>query len=352
MDKVCVEFYELKISTIPIRNKNNLAPPYEYAPIKPVFESLKNNLNEAYKTNKDDVELKISDKYWIGKGRYSTSIQFLEVSQNYIKLAISCFDKEAPDRTLHHIENEQEEVQTRGDLQAEKVICHCVIKFTNNSRIATLAVERVNKFPVSVIAQYMNALLIKLKAFNRKINDTNGVFCADNADGFRDDKGQPIKVWFKLKPTLEPLIGDELINAVIEGRLNAVKVSSWTNSGFDDPNHDFSKAQEDLIFSVKSVPEGVNESVVREYLARIIGNVKGERKVEYNSKTSLILEHEQTGNPQVCQVEESADGGISSFSEKFIRRKYFDPSNKKQRGVGNTTHNNLFFETIKNLMDD
>ncbi|WP_025646254.1 MULTISPECIES: hypothetical protein [unclassified Psychrobacter] len=352
MDRVCVEFYELKISTIPIRNKNNLAPPYEYAPIKPVFESLESNLNEVYKTNEDDVELKISDKYWIGKGRYSTSIQFLEISQHYIKLAISCFDKEAPDRTLHHIENEQEEVQTRGDLQAEKVICHCVIKFTDNSRIATLAIERVNKFPVSIIAKYINALLIRLKAFDRKINDTNGVFCADNADGFRDNEGQPLKLWFKLKPTLEPLIGDELINAVIDGRLSAVKVSSWSNSGFDDPNNDFSKEKEDLIFSVQSVPDGSQENIVRGYLRRVIEVVKGNRRVEYNSKTSLILEHEQTGKPQVCQVEESADGGITSFSEKFIRRKYFDPSNKRQRGVGNTTHNNLFFETIKNLMDD
>lgn len=322
-DKILVQYYEFCLKTI---GKPDYLPPVDHVKIYDTFTLLKNNLNN------------LLIAYVHNNGKYSNTIEYLEVTPNKIDIVFGYYDGLAPHRTLRNRLTGSDNVQLRGINESVKHLCHCVVKLDSSQPLlASMGIEHVVGMPVSVLAKTLNWYLTKLKQL---VPNSEGVFQLTNPDNANNPDGSPDIHKFRVKSSLYPMAGQLLTEAILSGRLNKIRLKGKITSNFNDPNHRLERLTGALDFKV--TPLQPNDTA-QTYLRSLI-NAATNNKLDLDDISTFAIIENETGNEQTVPLD-----SINSLNSAFVLKKSFDPITGRNAYPDNTQINQVFLNEVWRL---
>ncbi|MFN4186698.1 MAG: hypothetical protein ACK4FN_01570 [Acinetobacter johnsonii] len=322
-DKIIVQYYEFCLKT---RGKKDQLPPVDHVNISDTFNLLKNNLSSLVMA------------YVYNSGKYSTTIEYLEVYPDKIELVFGYYDGLAPNRTLRDRLTGVDDVQVRGSNQSVKHLCHCIVKLDHNQPyLASIGVEHVVGMPVSILVKTLNWYLMKLK---KLCPSSEGIFQLTNPDNANNPDGSPDIHKFTVISSLYPMAGELLTEAIKSGRLNSIRLKGKITSNLNDPNRRLERLSGALDFKV--TPLRSNDTP-QSYLRSLIDAATGNNLSLDDIRTFAIIENE-TGNEQTVSLDSN-----NSLNSAFVLKKAFDPTNGRNAHPDNTQINQVFLNEVWRL---
>ena len=322
-DKIIVQYYEFCLKT---RGRRNYLPPIDHVRIHDTFTLLKNNLHS------------LIDAYIWNNGKYSTTIEYLEVSPSKVEIVFGYYDGLAPHRTLRNRLTGSDNVQLRGTDESVKHLCHCVIKLDpNQPLVAPIGIEHVVGMPVSVLVKTLNWYLGNL---HQLVPNSEGVFQLTNPDNANNPDGSPDIHNFKVISNLYPMAGELLTEAITSGRLSKIRLKGQIISNLNDPNRRLERLSGTLDFKV--TPLGPNDTP-QGYFRSLITTASGNKLNLEDISIFAIIENE-TGNEQTIPLD-----SINSLNSAFVLKKVFDPSNGRNAFPDNTQINQVYLNEVWRL---
>lgn len=324
--QITVEFYELLLKTSNKRQtKDKPPPPIEYVEVLSAFRLLESESGL------------IGKSYSYGNGDFHTSLEHVVVNDNKVNLVIGFYDKTAANRTVKNTTNGNETVQKRADYEAVKHFCHCVIKPTNNSLIAQIAIERVPGCPASRINKTLKSIF---RSLEQKQPNSERIFQVTNPDGARNSDGTDDIQRFILSPTIHAMCSEYLEEAILNGRFKGLRLKG-TKTNLDDPNNRLTSVSAELDFNVQpprpdEEPSGFLQSI-------ITAAFRNQYQLS-DIKTFATIENEDTGKPQSIQLSTGDE-----LNSAFVLRKEFDATIGRQRYSDNRQINEVFLSEIRRL---
>lgn len=322
-DKIIVQYYEFCLKT---RGKQDYLPPIDHVNIYDTFTLLKNNLNSLMMA------------YVYNNGKYSTTIEHLEVSPAKIEVVFGYYDGLAPHRTLRNRLTGADNVQLRGTDESVKHLCHCVVKLDSNQPfLASIGIEHVVGMPVSVLVKTLNWYL---RSLGRLVPNSEGVFQLTNPDNANNPDGSPDIHRFKVISSLYPMAGELLTEAIKSGRLNSIRLKGKITSNLNDPNRRLERLTGALDFKVTPLqPNDTPQSYLRSLIDAATGNNLNLNDI----KTFAIIEND-TGNEQTVSLDSN-----NSLNSAFVLKKSFDPTSGRNAYPDNTQINQVFLNEVWRL---
>lgn len=322
-DKIIVQYYEFCLKT---RGKQDYLPPIDHVNIYDTFTLLKNNLSSLVMA------------YVYNSGKYSTTIEYLEVYPNKIEIVFGYYDGLAPNRTLRDRLTGADNVQLRGTNESVKHLCHCVVRLDPGQPfLASIGVEHITGMPVSILVKTLNWYLMKLKGLSL---NSEGIFQLTNPDNANNPDGSPDIHRFKVVSSLYPMAGELLTEAIESGRLNSIRLKGKIISNLNDPNHRLERLTGALDFKVTPLR---SDDTPQSYLRSLIDAATGNNLNLDDIKTFAIIENE-TGNEQTVSLDSN-----NSLNSAFVLKKAFDPTSGRSAHPDNTQINQVFLNEVWRL---
>ena len=327
-DKICVEFYELLLKTLNIKKSDPL-PPISRVDVRKAFTLLEANKAKL-----------LCEKYPFKNEKFLTGVEYIKVHSNHVDLVLSFYDGTAPHRTVEERDTASVTVQVRADNEDIKHLCHIVIQFSDDPEITYCGIERLTGFPSSKVAWCLGKVFKDLMAI---IPKEENIFQITNPDGINKSDGTKDIRSFKIDPTLYPIQGTLLEDAIVDGRLKKIRLTGRKYTGYDDPTDKFTHLHADLDFVIRSVKID-NKTRAREYLKEAILSAKKGTELS-NMKTFVIIEQEDNSNEQSIQIESEND----DLKAAFVKRRWFDALEGRAKYPDNTKVNNTYLSNILKL---
>lgn len=324
--KITVEFYELLLKT---RNKRQTSgkppPPVDYISILSAFRLLETESNI------------IGHTYAYSKGDFYTSLEHININEDWIDLVIGYYDRTAAHRTVKHVENGIEYVQKRADDEAVKYFCHCVIKVTDNPLIAQIGIERLAGCPASRVNKTLKSIF---KVLEQAQPNSEGIFQVTNPDGARNNDGTDDIQSFILEPQIYAMCSEYMRDAISNGRFKGLNLTG-TKSNLDDPNNILTILRAELKFKVQ--PIAANQEPLN-YLQSAIESARRNSQHLSDRKTFAVIENENTGKDQSVELTTGDE-----LNSAFVLRKEFDASAGRIHQPDNTNINGVFLSEIRRI---
>lgn len=329
-DKICVEFYEFLLKTLNIKkNADTPLPPISRVDIRKAFMLLEANKAKL-----------LCKKYPFKNEKFLTGVEYIKIHDDHVDLVLSFYDGTAPHRTVEERDTASITVQVRADNEDIKHLCHIVIKFSDDQEIAYCGIERLTGFPSSKVAWCLKKVFKDLMDINP---EKENIFQITNPDGINNSDGTKDIRSFKIDPTLYPLQGTLLEDAIIDGRLRKIRLTGKKYIGHDDPTNKFNHIHADLDFIINSVKID-NKLRARDYLKEAILVAKKNTELS-NMKTFVIIEQEDNNNEQSVQIESEND----DLKAAFVKRRWFDALEGRTKHPDNTKVNCIYLSNILKL---
>ena len=325
---ICVEFYELNLTTKNKRSSKNIdAPPIENVEIFKAFELL-----NQYKNNI------IGHLFKYQNNQHATALEHLDIShidgKYRVDLVISYYDATAPHRTLEDITSRSINVQKRKDDEAVKHLVHCVIK-ENTPLIAEVGIEKLTGCPASRVEKTLGFIF---KLLQELAPNSERVFQITNPDGARNSDGSDDIRSFILQPCIYPMIGDDLRNAIDKGLLKFIKIQGKRTTKLDDPNNRLAESKAALFF--KPVVKREGESIVEYFKSTVDAALRNKQGIN-TPKTFAIIQNEDTGSEQSIEISTG-----NELNSAFVLRRRFDAMEGRKAQPDNTTVNSIYLNEI------
>lgn len=322
-DKILVQYYEFCLKT---RGRQGQLPPIDHVKIHDTFSLLKNNLNSLLLA------------YTYNNGKYSTTIEYLEVYLDKIEIVFGFYDSLAPHRTLRNTLTGTDNVQLKGANESVKHLCHCVVKLDPNQPLLTsIGIEQVVGMPVSVLVKTLDWYLSKLKVL---APNSEGIFQITNPDNANNPDGSPDIHKFKVISSLYPMAGELLTDAIKTGRLNKIRLKGKITSNLNDPNRRLERLTGALDFRVTPLkPNDTPQSYLRSLMDAASGN-----KLNLDDISIFAIIENDTGNEQTVALDSN-----NSLNSAFVLKKAFDPANGRIAYPDNTQINLVFLNEVWRL---
>lgn len=324
---ISVEYYEFSLAT---RNKRQSdttpLPPIDHVNIENAFMLMLSNLS------------RLTTEYEFDNGNFSTTIEYINIVPNKIELVFGYHDGLAPNRTLRHKTARTYNVQQRGAQEAVKHLCHCVINLDSQDPIlAKIGVESVVGMPVSLLIKTLNHYFRQLE---RKVSNAEGVFQVTNPDNANRPDGSPDIRKFILVAKFYPIAGEMLRQAILDGRLNKIRLNGKRTTNFDDPYHRLEYLRGTLDFSV--TPLKPNDTP-QTYLRSLIDTATRNKFHLTDVRTYAIIENDN-GIEQPIPLDEG-----DLLNSAFVLRRKFDPAQGRISHPDNTQINQVYLDEIWRL---
>lgn len=329
-DEICIEFYELLLKTLNIKkNVDTPLPPISRVDVRKAFLLLEANKAKL-----------LSEKYPFKNDKFLTGLEYIKVHADYVDLVLSFYDGTAPHRTVEERQTASVTVQVRADNEDIKHLCHIVIRFSDDSEIASCGIERLTGFPSSKVAWCLKKIFKELMDIHP---EEENVFQITNPDGINNSDGTKDIRSFKIDPTLYPMQGTLLEDAIVDGRLKKIRLTGRKYTGLDDPTNKFTHLHADLDFVIRGVKID-STTRARAYLKEAILAAKKDTELS-NMKTFVIIEQEDNSNEQSIQVESEND----DLKAAFVKRRWFDALEGRAKHPDNTKVNDTYLANILKL---
>ncbi|WP_436897744.1 hypothetical protein [Acinetobacter gyllenbergii] len=322
-DKILVQYYEFCLKT---RGNRGQLPPIDHVKIHDTFTLLKNNLHSLLLA------------YTYNSGKYSTTIEYLEVNVDKIEIVFGFYDSLAPHRTLRNKVTGTDNVQLKGANESVKHLCHCVVKLDpNQPLLASIGIEQVVGMPVSVLVKTLNWYLLKLKAL---VPNSEGIFQITNPDNANNPDGSPDIHQFKVISSLYPMAGELLTDAIRTGRLNKIRLKGKITSNLNDPNRRLERLTGSLDFKVTPLkPNDTPQGYLRSLMDAASGN-----KLNLDDISIFAIIENETGSEQTVALDSN-----NSLNSAFILKKAFDPASGRVAHPDNTQINSVYLNEVWRL---
>lgn len=322
-DKILVQYYEFCLKT---RGRQSQLPPIDHVKICDTFTLLKNNLSS------------LVNPYVYNNGKYSTTIEHLEIATNRIDIVFGYYDGLAPHRTLRNRLTGSDNVQLRGADESVKHLCHCVVKLNSNQPfLSSIGIEHVVGMPASILVKTLNWYLKELKLL---APNAEGIFQITNPDNANNPDGSPDVHRFKVVSSFYPIAGELLTEAILSGRLNKIRLKGKNTSNFNDPNHRLEHLTAVIDFKVTQLqPNDTPQSYLRSLIDAAIGN-----RLNLNDIRTFAIIDNEIGNQQTVALD-SAD----SLNSAFVLKKAFDPTSGRNAYPDNTQINQVYLNEVWRL---
>lgn len=329
-DEICVEFYELLLKTLNIKKIADIPlPPISRIDVRKAFTLLE--------ANKEKL---LCEKYPFKNGKFLTGVEYIKVHDKHVDLVLSFYDGTAPHRTVEERGTASVKVQVRADNEDIKHLCHIVIKFSDDPEIAYCGIERLTGFPSSKVAWCLRKVFKDLMDINP---EEENIFQITNPDGINKPDGTKDIRSFKIDPSLYPIQGSLLEDAIIDGRLRKIRLTGRKYTGHDDPTNKFTHVHADLDFIINSVKID-NKIRARDYLKEALLVAKKSTELS-NMKTFVIIEQEDNSNEQSVQIDSEND----DLKAAFVKRRWFDALEGRSKYPDNTKVNSTYLANILSL---
>lgn len=321
---VTIHFYEFSLTTKnKVQRQNTPLPPIDNVSISLAFGLLERHMTS------------LTTAYVYDNGNFSTTIEYIHRTNNKIELVFGHYDGIAPSRTLRHRITGEYNIQERTDEEDIKNLCHCVIKLNDEDPIlAKIGIENVTGIPISILTKTLNHYFRQLEII---APNTENVFQITNPDNARNPDGTDNIHHFILNAKFYPMAGQMLTDAILSGRLQAIRLNGRRTTGLDDPNRRLQYAKASIDFGVH--PLTVNDTP-QSYLRSVIDMAMRNRFHLEDVKTFVIIENEAE-NEQSIEIDEN-----NALNTAFVLKKKFDATIGRANYPDNTQINQIFLDEI------